>query len=235
MLRRVSLAIATILFLSSGAFAMCNDILAGSIEQGQNFTIGDVMNPGLSSSVNLVHGDAFGVSTQHVSVENINNAGKSCHFGPCHSGPCGPGPGIRGHQCCTVGCAPSACQLQEADVFQKVKAEGDCGVISVNGFVDAQGNQNQFIGSGTEMKNQYQGLGLAADQVLFRADGSGFGEALHTADLSQNQIGTNAAGVVSEASTIEACQKGFVKGAPNSTATLTNSLTVDTMQWQTVY
>jgi hypothetical protein len=226
MLRRVSLAIAAILFVSSGAFANCNDILAGSIDQYQEFTVGDIMNPGISTSLNLVHGDVFGSSLQHVWIENTHVAGKPC--GPCR-------PGIRRHQCGITGCAPAADQTQIADLCQEAEVQGCCGVISVNEFLDAYGTQSQFIGSGVGMKNQYQTVGLTADQVLFRSDGAGSGDAMHHVWLNGNQNGVNSAGSVHESSTVDACQEASVSGDANSTATLVNSLTVDTLQWQTTY
>ncbi len=232
MLRRVSLAIAAILFLSSGAFADYSDILAGSIDQYQEFIVGDIMNSGLSTSLNLVHGDVFGSSLQHVWVENTHVAGTPC--GPCS-------PGINYHrcgttdQCGTTGCAPAADQTQIADICQEAEAQGCCGVISVNEFLDAGGTQSQFIGSGTGMKDQFQTVGLSADQILFRSDGAGSGVAMHNVWLNGDQNGANSAGSVHESSTVNACQEGSVNGAANSTATLINSLTVDTVQWQTTY
>jgi hypothetical protein len=232
MLRRVSLAIATILFLSSGAFAGYGDILAGSIDQYQGFTIGDTMCSGLSTSLNLVHGDIYGSSLQHVWVENTNVAGTPCGHGSCSHGidrhQCGD-------QCGSTGCAPAADQSQIADICQEAEARGCCGVISVNEFLDASGTQSQFIGSGTEMKDQFQTVGLTADQILFRSDGAGSGEATHHVWLNEEQNGVNSAGAVHETSTVDACQESSVNGAANSTATLVNSLTVDTLQWQTTY
>jgi hypothetical protein len=78
-----------------------------------------------------------------------------------------------------------------------------------------------------------QTLGLAADQVLFRTGGRGSGEAIHTVRLYEEQSGGNAAGTVKETSEINAYQRGFISGDPSSTNTLTNSMTVDTVQWQT--
>jgi len=228
MLRRVSLAIAAILFLSSGAFAVYGDILAGSIDQYQEFIVGDCTNSGISTSLNLVHGDVFGSSLQHVWVENTHVAGTPCGPGPC-------GSRRDRHQCGSTGCAPAADQSQIADICQEAEAQGCCGVISVNEFLDASGTQSQFIGSGTGMKDQFQTVGLTADQILFRSDGAGQGEAMHHVWLNEEQNGTNSAGSVHETSTVDACQESSVRGAANSTATLVNSLTVDTLQWQTTY
>jgi hypothetical protein len=229
MCRRVSLAIAVILFVSAGVFA--HGSLIGSIDQYQEFAVGDIKAHGMVASVNLLRGDPYGYSYQELSVENKQDATASmprhprhCRHG-WHHWHCGrPRPSSRSW----------AEQQQKAEITQEAEAMGS-GVIRVNAFLDSYGTQYQSIGAGIGLKDQSQTLGLAADQVLFRTDGRGTGEAIHDVWLYEEQSGGNAAGTVKETSEINAYQRGFVSGDPSSTTRLTNSMTVDTMQWQTTH
>ncbi len=222
MITRVTLAVAVVLMVSSGALA--DDVLPGSIWQEQAFSVGNTTNPGISSLLNLVHGDSDADMFQYVGIDNE-------HFAPTNQWTGGfPGWGWCGDNCDTRGW-----QDQEAYLEQDVEAEGQCGIISVNSFLDAAGAQEQTVGASTMPKAQVQSLGVAADQVLMRSDGGGRGEADNYAWLDQAQEGANAAGSMSEASTVEAGQYGDVSGAPNSTVSLVGGLNATTAQGQVVY
>ncbi len=219
MLSRLLLSVAVILFVCSGAFAQPPSILAGSVFQYQNFAVGDLLCPGISSSVNLVHGDGGGTSLQWL---NINNE----HSVPACYGPiCLPCPS----------CDTAASQWQDAYLKQYSHAAGKCAIVSVNAFLDAGGIQEQTIGAATTPKTQAQSMGMAADQVLLRSDGAGGGSSVNYADLYQKQAGVNAAGSMLETSTIEGSQDASLGGAALSTVTLANSMTASTMQAQVVY
>jgi len=120
-------------------------------------------------------------------------------------------------------------------LYQYVGAQGNCAVVSSSAFLDAFGEQEQFVGSSVSMKAQEQSLGVAAQQLLFRSDGAGSGSATHTADLGQNQMGHNSAGTVTETSGINLSQTSSVTGVPTSTAQVVNSAQVMTSQAQQVF
>lgn len=232
MCRIVSLAIAVILIVSAGVLARGS--LVGSIDQYQEFAVGDITTPGMVASVNVLQGDPYGYSYQELSVENKQDATASMPRYYRHGGHHGHR-GHRGHRGRPrPSSSSSAEQEQKAEITQEAEAIGS-GVISVNAFLDSYGTQYQSIGAGVGMKEQMQTLGLAADQFLFRSDGRGSGEAIHVVRLNEEQTGSNAAGTVNETSEINAYQRGFVSGDPTSTTMLTNSMTVDTVQWQTTH
>ena len=113
-------------------------------------------------------------------------------------------------------------------------AMGQCGIINVQTYLDAAGTQNQLIGFSTSTKYQDQSLGLAAQQVLTRADGAGGGNGANVAFLSQTQGGANAGGSVFESSTIDASQLSNTCGAANSTTALASTMVAATSQIQQV-
>jgi hypothetical protein len=188
------------------------------VTQIQSFGIGDICNNGMASVVALTHGDTGGTVSQSLGVTNIQSS-------PCFATPC-----FNFGNPCVV----EAKQTQNADLDQKASADGKCAIVNVQTYLDAGGQQNQFIGSSTSPKVQAQTLGLAAQQVLTRADGAGGGVAKNDADLAQTQAGSNAGGSVFESSVIDAFQVSCAGGAANSTAALAATMVATTQQQQSV-
>jgi hypothetical protein len=207
--------------------------LSGSVAQTQSFSIGDICNTGMATVIALTHGDASACVDQSLNVNNIQSS-------PCNATPCWDIGKPKGKPCgpclpCGPQCDVEAIQTQCADLDQTSGASGNCGIINVNSFLDAGGNQNQFIGFSTSLKSQTQNLGLAAQQVLTRTDGAGGGGTTNDAKVSQMQAGSNAAGSVFEASTIDAKQVSSTGGAANSTTALATSMMASTSQAQNVF
>jgi len=225
MITRVTLAVAIVLIVTTGAYA--DSLLAGSIWQQQQFSVGNTINPGMSSLLNLVHGDQDAWMGQFVDVHNEHAAPVGLSIMPVAVGsfPCQD----------WDSCLTKATQWQDGDLDQTVEADGKCGVISVNAFLDAAGAQEQTIGASVSPMMQVQTLGVAADQVLMRSDGAGSGEAKNNAAVAQDQFGANAGGSVDEYSYIDADQIGKVDGKAGSTASLVGGLNVTTGQSQVVY
>ena len=218
MSKKVFVFVATLLFVTSVTLA--TNPLAGSVTQVQSFNIGDAMNNGIASVVALTHGDTGGSVVQSLNVANVQSS-------PCIANPC-----------FDLGyfnsCGVDAVESQTANLDQAASAMGECGIINVQTYLDAAGSQNQFIGFSTSTKTQSQSLGLAAQQVLTRADGSGGGVGANDALLSQTQAGSNAGGSVFESSIIDACQVSNAGGAANSTAALASTMIATTSQVQQV-
>ena len=241
MLRKGFFIMTALLLISSVAMATGGywgpPPLSGSVAQTQSFSIGDICNTGMATVIALTHGDAGASVNQSLNVSNIQSS--PCGATPCwdigkpigkpKGKPCGP--------CLPCGpqCDVEAIQTQCADLDQTSGASGHCGIINVNSFLDAGGNQNQFIGFSTSLKSQTQNLGLAAQQVLTRTDGAGSGGTTNDAKVSQMQAGSNAAGSVFEASTIDAKQVSSTGGAANSTTALATSMMASTSQAQNVF
>lgn len=235
MCTRISVAVAVVLLVCSVVGAQT--VLPGSVWQYQDFAVGNLMNPGMSSILNLVHGDGSAHVLQTMDVENVHASPQ--YMNPCS--PCGPCGSIgiisvgTPVQICGADCLTMAGQCQTAGLYQEGAADGACAIIGVNAFLDAGGAQEQTIGASTQPKSQGQSLGMAADQVLFRSDGAGGGWANNQANLFQVQTGKNSAGSVRESSTIDTWQTSAVNGAANSTATLATSMNACTTQAQVVY
>lgn len=223
MLKKMFVAVIALLLVASVSLAGTLPILSGSVNQIQSFNIGDTCNNGMAAVVALTHGDTSGSVMQSLNVSNIQSS-------PCSATPCFDFCGI-GFNSCDV----EALQTQIADLDQDASACGQCGIINVQTYLDAGGSQNQFIGFSTSAKQQAQSLGLAAQQVLTRADGAGGGGATNDALLSQTQAGSNAGGSVFESSTIDAIQVSGTGGAANSTTALASTLLANTAQSQQVF
>jgi hypothetical protein len=234
MFKKLSLSVAIVLFVCAGAFATIllpvpSNPLVGSIQQFQNFSILDTGgNAGLGSSILLNHGTSDASIYQGVSIYNEHNAPES--QGP-HISLFDFLSGGHNHDNCTV----EASQVQDVDIDQIGSASGNCGVISVMAFLDAGGEQAQFIGNSVQTKVQAQTSGLEGDQVLLRSDGGGQGESKQFTDIDQYQFGQNAAGSIAESSLLDADQTAKVSGQPTSTANLMNHMKVTTSQGQVVY
>lgn len=230
MVTRVALAVAVVLVASTVTLADPPGVLPGTIWQQQSFAVGSAQNPGISSLINLVHGDQEADMYQFVEIDNWHNA--PAYFGtpwPLAGGGGSPFWWDRDN------CDTKAFQWQSGFMEQDTEAWGKSGIISVNAFLDAAGGQEQTIGGSTDPKLQMQTLGVAADQVLLRSSGGGGGEADQEADLYQEQEGLNAAGSMYESSWITVGQFGDVDGRANSTASLVGGLNAQTSQGQIVY
>jgi hypothetical protein len=221
MLKKIAIFMTVLLMASSVTLA--DPILPGSVQQVQNFTVGDMVNPGMGIVLTVTHGDAGASAIQSLDIDNVQSS--PCLATPCWNWPCGFG----------NSCDVEAAQAQNAELNQDATAGGKCGIITVDSFLDAVGEQEQFIGFSTAPKSQIQGLGLASQQVLTRSDGSGGADSTNDALLEQNQAGSNAAGSVFECSTIDAHQANYTAGAANSTTALATSLVATTSQAQQVY
>lgn len=224
MLRKISICIAALLFVSSVAMATdMGTVLNGSVSQIQQFNIGDSFNNGMASVVALTHGDTGGSVVQALDVQNVQSS-------PCSATPC--------FDFCFIGnnsCGVEALQTQIANLDQDAQADGACGIINVNAYLDSAGAQNQFIGASTSPKQQVQNVGLAAQQILTRTDGAGGGNSTNDACLTQTQAGSNAGGSVYQSSLVDALQQGCTGGAANSTTALASTLLATTTQQQQVY
>jgi len=218
MSKKVFIFVAALLLVTS--VSMADNPLAGTVTQMQGFNIGDSMNNGMASVVALTHGDTCGSVVQSLNVANVQSS-------PCIANPC-----------FDLGffnsCGVDAVESQVADLSQTANATGQCGIVNVQTYLDAAGSQNQMIGFSTSPKVQQQSLGLAAQQVVTRADGAGGGVGTNDALLSQTQAGSNAGGSVFESSIIDACQLSNTGGAANATTALASTLVATTTQAQQV-
>lgn len=221
MSKKVVVFIAALLLVSS--VSMATDPLPGSVTQIQSFNIGDATNNGMASVVALTHGDTGGSVAQSLNVSNIQ------------SSPSFSAPSLSLGSLCLNSCGVNALETQTANLGQTANATGTCALINVQTYLDAAGTQNQLIGFSTATKVQGQSLGLAAQQVLTRADGAGGGTGVNTAALSQTQAGSNAGGSVFESSVVDASQISCAGGAANSTTALASSMLAQTMQSQQVH
>jgi len=127
MCTRISVAIAVVLLVCSVVGAQ--DILPGSAWQYQDFVVGDLMNPGISSVLNTVHGSgAYAFANTQLDICNSQST-------PVCLAPIGiigmPG------QICQANCLTAAGQCQDGSLLQQAEAEGDCAIIGVNAFLDA--------------------------------------------------------------------------------------------------
>ncbi len=227
MLKKIAIFMTVLLMASPVTLA--DSILPGSVHQMQTFTVGDTGNTGMGIVLTLTHGDAGAGATQNLYIDNEQSS-------PCNTNPCWEPCFNFNKSCgCDDDCDVEALQTQDADLEQDASAHGNCGIINVNTFMDAGGDQEQFIGFSTDTKSQIQCLGVAAQQVLARSDGAGGGDSTNDATLSQTQAGSNAAGSVYESSTIDALQTSGTGGAANSTTALATSLIATTTQAQMVY
>ena len=227
---KIACAVAMLLLVSSVGLADDVGLLAGSIWQYQNFMVGTAENPGMSSVLQLTHGDVTASTFQDVDIENNNEspAAQNCQVW-CVGSPWN-GCGGWGDDCDTT-----ASQYQIGEVQQKAEADGECGVLTVQSYLGADGEQNQVIGASTSGANQGQALEVGAVQALVRQDGAADGSSVNSADLYQEQTGHNAAGTYGEDSWLDVYQKAEVDGAANSTAAVLTNLTAGTSQLQVVY
>jgi hypothetical protein len=215
------IAIFMTVLLMASPVALADTVLPGSVYQQQTFSVGEMTNTGMGIVLALTHGDAGAGATQNLYIDNLQSS-------PCNASPCWNLP-------CFNSCDVEAKQTQDVDLVQDASANGSCGIVNVNTFMDAGGYQDQFIGFSTDPKSQVQTLGLAAQQVLARSDGAGGGDSTNDAVLAQTQGGSNAGGSVYESSTIEALQDSSTGGAANSTTALATTLIATTAQTQSVY
>lgn len=221
MLKKIAIFMTVLLMASPVTLA--DPILPGSVQQVQNFNVGDMINPGMGIVLTVTHGDAGASAVQSLDIDNLQSS-------PCFANPCWNWP-----PCFSNTCDVEAAQAQNVELDQNASAGGKCAIVTVDSFLDAVGEQEQFIGFSTDPKSQIQGLGVASQQVLTRSDGTGGAHSTNDALVTQNQAGSNAAGSVFECSTIDAHQANHTGGAANSTTALATSLVATTSQAQQVY
>jgi len=164
---------------------------------------------GLEEAIELLHGHQTGCSFKSVMVNNDQSANEPC--------------------------PTLAHQVQTAFLTQTAEASGGCAVIGVLTTLNAMGLQDQMIGDCCEPKMQVQGLALDGLQAITKSDGPGSGSAMNQAILNQNHGGSNAAGHVSETSTIMALQQANLDGDACATGAVVSGMTVTTSQAQSTY
>ncbi len=165
-----------------------------------------VTNIGLTNNIDLLHGSQTASSLQNLVVNNAQ---------------------------CTAGiCNTNAHQSLLASIGESATACGNCALVGVAQGLVITGQQAQEVTEGVGPKAQLQGLGLAADQTVARADGEGGGNALHTIVASGEQEASNSAGTQHESSTILGMQTSSLAGAAGATGIVDSSMTVTTAQTQ---
>ena len=161
---------------------------------------------GLTNAVTLLHGHQTAMSSQSLALQNLQDV--------------------------TRPCPTLANQGLVAAIGQVGSACGECGVIELVQGLAGGALQAQEIGECVQPKAQLQTVGLVAGQTLGRAEGPGGGNALHTIVLRGNQTAANAAGNMSESSSIMGIQNSSVNGQATATGLVDSSMTVTTVQTQ---
>jgi len=162
---------------------------------------------GLESAIQLLRGDPAGNAQQNLAVHN-EQLSETAH-------------GAYASQA-LVGC------------FAQVgHASGNSAMIGVLQDLDVVARQAQVVHDGFGPKTQGQSVGLVAEQGVAKTQGSGEANALQQIRLMAGQEVSNAAGTMSQSSTIIGLQKADVSGA--ATATAGNTMNVTTVQSQTAF
>jgi len=92
--------------------------------------------------------------------------------------------------------------------------------------------QEQAVTEGVGAKLQAQSLTLDVGQVLSKAGGAGYGDALHTVVLNADQNANNASGQMTETATIMGMQTSTLYGEPGAQGSVGGTMTVQTVQSQ---
>ncbi len=161
-------------------------------------------NVGLESEVQLFPGDPAGNAQQNLAVHNDQLSGT-----------------VHGAY---------ASQALIGSFAQVGHASGNSAMIGVLQNLDVAARQAQVVYSGFGPKAQTQSVGLVAEQSVAKAPGSGEANALQQIHLMAGQQASNAAGAMSQSSTIVGLQQADINGA--ATATATNTMNVTTVQSQ---
>ena len=163
---------------------------------------------GATNGIDLLHGHQNGQGSHTICINNDQIAEKIC--------------GAR------------AMQNQTALLNQIGSATGDCAVVMVGQIFDAYGAQTQAIGDCVEPMLQGQSFGLIGSQLVAKSDGAGSGRASHMFVGNQNQAAGNPMGMMRESSSIGAFQNSGLTGSAGATGLVTSSMTVSTIQAQSV-
>lgn len=161
---------------------------------------------GLTNAVTLLHGHQTASSAQNLALQNLQNVCRPC--------PTWADQSLVG----AIGQVGSAC--------------GECGIVELAQALSGGALQAQEIGECCEPKAQLQNVVLVAGQTLGKAEGPGNADALHTIVLRGAQDASNAAGNMSESSSIMGIQTSSVNGEACATGLVDSSMTVTTTQTQ---
>jgi hypothetical protein len=161
-----------------------------------------VTSIGLTNAIDLLHGTQQAGSLQNLVVHNEQSADGT------------------------------AVESLFASLGEVGNAQGNCALLGVDQLVNITGVQGQNVGDCLDPKSQLQTLGVAAGQMLARADGEGGADALHTIVLTAGQSADNAAGNLTENQTIMGMQTPTVAGAAGSTSAVRGVMNVMTAQSQ---
>lgn len=162
---------------------------------------------GLENAVQLLRGDPAANAQQNLAVHNeqFSETAHGAHAGQA-----------------LVGC------------FAQVgHASGNYATVGVLQDLDVIARQAQVVHDGFGLKMQGQSVGLVAEQTVAKAQGSGEANALQQIRLMAGQEVSNAAGTMSQSSTIIGLQKADVSGA--AAATARNTMNVTTVQSQAAF
>lgn len=135
-------------------------------------------------------------------------------------------------QCATGICGSLASQNLFASIGEAATAWGQCGTVQVLQGLGIGGTQMQAVEEGVGGKIQGQALTVAAEQSLLKMNGAGYGDALHTIVVSEDQTANNAAGYMKESATVMGMQTSTIHGAPGAAGEVTGTMTVQTTQTQ---
>ncbi|MBN2560349.1 MAG: hypothetical protein JXQ75_05405 [Phycisphaerae bacterium] len=161
---------------------------------------------GLNNALQLLQGDQQASSQQNLVVDNS--------------------------QCATGMCGTLAGQNLFASVGEAATAWGYCGNVGVLQELLISNQQEQAVTEGVGAKAQAQNLILDVGQVLSKAGGAGYGDALHTVVLNADQNANNASGQMAETATIMGMQTSTLYGEPGAQGSVGGTMTVQTVQSQ---
>jgi len=140
---------------------------------------------------------------------------------------------VRNEQFSATAHGASAGQILVGKFAQVGHASGNCAMVGALQDLGVIAKQAQVVHDGFGPKTQGQSVGLVAEQGVAKTQGSGEANALQQIRLMAGQEVSNAAGTMSQSSTIIGLQKADVSGA--ATATAGNTMNVTTVQSQTAF
>ena len=161
---------------------------------------------GLANVLELLKGDQQASSMQNLVVDNS--------------------------QCSTGMCGTQAAQNLFASVGEAATAWGYCGNVGVLQNLGIESLQTQGVVEGVGAKLQGQSLDVAATQLLGKAGGQGFGDALHTVVVNAGQSVNNASGQMTESATVMGMQTSTLYGEPGAQGEVGSTMSVTTVQTQ---
>jgi hypothetical protein len=135
-------------------------------------------------------------------------------------------------QCATGMCNSLASESLFASIGEAASAWGQCGTVQVLQGLNIGGTQMQAVEEGVGGKIQGQALGVDAAQGIMKMNGAGYGDALHTIVVNEDQSANNAAGYMDEKATVMGMQQSSLYGEPGAAGEVTGTMTVSTTQTQ---